>query len=673
MKLKVFVTGLFFAACAAGYTTYDNVKSRHCANWLGDAEHLFQYGYYADTINQLTLYFSEDKCRSISDTGAVKLLAQSRLEVPLPKNAHLSQQLMLAKLGWKLKQDESYHLMEASASLVAGDWPNARFLARKAGGQQAALIAIAASMQLGDTESAKEDLIRFTEMGGSEFQWALLMELMAQESELQPLVKASAPPMSNDSVQLASLVSGNLRVAPDDLKLNVQKLQQSLTNEDLAIATSLLVTEGYTDIATQLLDQPERPLSGNLLLRHARLMWNQENYSEAANFLNRSKIGTMPAEIHLIVCLARVETNQQCTPTFDKPDFQRRHGVYAATRWNTLLSSLPATSASSSKVLDAISEMKDLVSSSAVVQGLAARLYASMGENALANIHLRRSIVLGAAIPSETTANEEAKSEQQINCDFTNNSCIAELLNNDAANFGLWRTALARGFQPSDALITKLKSRSPQEATLWRAAQARAAIGKQTDQAMAESLRLLRPVLRWTPNAALPQLLASAGTAYFADNDATYAHLATAAKSDPNSAVAALRLSLGYYQRGGVTSIELVHWWISITRLEMATRGIKASDMRSKNLLSERLSILAAEAENTRDTPLAIRVYKMLLEIAPNNHMASNNLAVKLMETSDNLEWALELASSAVQLNPNEAEYARTLEEIQFKIAALES
>lgn len=669
MILRIVFSVTLLVGAGTGYIAYDRTVSNRCTEWLTNAGSFNNQGYYSQTIEQLTLYFSTDRCRTVSDANAIKLLSEARIHVPLPQNAHLSQQLALANLGWKLKRDDQYHLIGASAALVRGSWAEARKSARQSKGTRAALIALTASIRLADLDSAKDDLEWFVLSDASHFQWSLLQQLLFQEPELQILVGSQAPKIDKNIQALAALSAG--ADAPLVATSTVNNLKTALSDDDLSTATSLLIAQGHQQIAKALLDQPERQLSAPLLTRHARLLWGQKDLKTLSTFHGRSHQETMPGEVHMIVCLADLEINQNCTNRFDSEDYQRRYGAYAASRWGKLLSELSRSPIKSSLVLDALSSMKDLVAASPVAQQLAGIHYNLIGETVLAEYYFSRALAFGLEIPlnqADTIVDTDLAKES---CAATNTKCISHRLSNNIEDFQLWRRALSSGFKPDAKMLKLLRGASPKEATLWRLAQAHAATNAGTDQSMAESLQLIRPVLKWTPDAAMPNLLASAGTAHFSDNDATYGHLATAAKSDPNSAVAALRLALHYYNNGSISPSELVHWWTSITRLEMKARGAKASDIRIKGLLLERLAILALEGEQRKDKTLAMATYETILEISPNHHIALNNVAVILSEESVDLYRAERMALKAVTLQPNEPEYRRTLKDVQGAIRLL--
>ncbi|WP_262693623.1 hypothetical protein [Kordiimonas aquimaris] len=667
MIKKVAFAALIAAAAAGAYISYNKITDKRCNDWLDTATTLQNDGYHADAIKELTLYFSQSKCRSKSDVAAVKLLSEARLEVPLPDNAHTNQQLLLTKLGWNLQRDTSYSLTEASANLVRGDWYNAQKLARRVSGAKAALIGLSASLRLQDLEAAEEDLLRFSESDASLFQWAMILKLLRNNGDLLAIASQLAPDIPSSFARLAA--KSTSRQATTLTQEDIKSLSSTLSDNDLAVATSLLVSQGDELAAIALLNQPTRLMPGSLLKRHARLLWKRAEYDVLSSFLTRPHSGIIPAEVNMIVCLAQKQLNQSCRTGFNQHEYKRRHGIYTASRWGQLLKELEADTINPSRTIDALSNMKNIVTSSAIAHQLLENLYRSIGEEALAGKHEKHAQMLGLGnrgVFVRNMINKETKS-----CGKSDTSCMGQKLYADSSNFDAWRTALAAGYKPEAALLEQLREKSPNEATLWRVAKARSAIAKETDDSMAEGLRLLRPVLKWAPDDATSQLLASAGYAYFDDLDAAYAHLATAAKTEPDSAIAALRLTIKYYEEGrNIGPAELAHWWTSISRLEMQARGIMVTSESTTKLLTDRLSILAAYSEQNRDYNLAIASYRAILEISPENHMALNNLAVRLLDKNKDLDRAEKMALQAVKLEPGQQEYNATLKDIQTAIKA---
>ena len=292
MKYRIFLSAIVLLIYSTIYLLYEETNLRRCSGWLTQAGKSNDQGYYSEAIEQLTLYFSNDKCRTASDAGAIKILTEARLHVPLPQNTHLGQQLELAKLGWKLKRDNRYHLMEASAALVRGKWVAARTAARKLKTAQAGLIALTASIRLSDTESAKEDLKWIAQTNATPFQWAMLKELLADMPALKGVAESKMPATDSNLRQLALLSTGKKNTAMP--AASISKIKNTLTDDDLSTATSLLIAEGQIELAKLLLDQPNRALAAPHLTRYARLLWAQQEVNTLFAFLDRSSRGAMP-------------------------------------------------------------------------------------------------------------------------------------------------------------------------------------------------------------------------------------------------------------------------------------------------------------------------------------------------------------------------------------------
>ena len=75
----------------------------------------------------------------------------------------------------------------------------------------------------------------------------------------------------------------------------------------------------------------------------------------------------------------------------------------------------------------------------------------------------------------------------------------------------------------------------------------------------------------------------------------------------------------------------------------------------------KRLELLAAFAESEANGKLAEEVYRRILQLDPDAHVASNNLAMILSTKESSLEEAISLATRAVDLMPHSTEYRDTL------------
>ena len=92
-----------------------------------------------------------------------------------------------------------------------------------------------------------------------------------------------------------------------------------------------------------------------------------------------------------------------------------------------------------------------------------------------------------------------------------------------------------------------------------------------------------------------------------------------------------------------------------------ALQGIVYALRTQRNM---RLHILAAFSEWQNDTHLAELVYRRILQLAPDTHLASNNLAMVLRGDPHSLDEALVLATRALNTVPDNADYKDTLQRL---------
>ncbi|RMB12269.1 hypothetical protein [Eilatimonas milleporae] len=691
MKIKLAVLGACAALLAGGYAGYGALMKERCQGWLARAEALSGDGFYSAAISEITLYFSSNRCRGRSDPDALSLLARARVHVPLPENAHLAQGLSLSKIGLSLQEDADRSLDMATAFAARGSWREARSAALKAArphrGVQASgdiaktddirtragLIALGASTALGDADGVAHALGLLQEGGASDFQWALVRQIVSNGGAVFDHVAGLLPPARGDYGPLVGILSGDRagEVPPG----YTARIALALSLDDLSAAASLLTAMGRDRLAAALLDQPSRALSGPLLTRLARFYWQTGAYDALADgFLERAHLGTMPAEVHLIACLARRVTARACDTGFDAADYERRHGLYAAGRWQAVLDSLGTEPFSPAVTLDAIGAMGSLADQSGVVLQLRATLLSAIGEAALARGYLRRAGLFGMGKAVDTL---RPGTPAAIDCSGDDRAaCIRDLLRQDPGDLTLWRAGLDAGMMPTAEQVDLLRDVSPDEATLWRITTARTMMLRDmTDEDAAGALSLLRPVLRAGPAEPYPYLLAATGFAYFGDHTALYNQLSEAVRAAPDSTVAVLRLALGLYEKNpDIAPHALVTWWSGLTWLEMSVRGRQETGADAtmpvrKRLVRERLALLAGYAGDRQDDDLSEAVYEALLQIEPRDHIALNNLAYLLLRRGGDLSRAAGMAAQAVTLMPGQSEYQSTLRDIE---AALE-
>ncbi len=629
---RLLIFGLFVLCTGAsllGFLQYKVHRKSVCAAWLQEAQSAEQAGYYADAIDQLTLYFSEKNCRSKSDPGAIEILARARPMVPLPGGGELAQQLSLSRLGWRLERNAEFQLTQAKAALAQGDWLSASKLTASSSSGQSALIRIAALVRLKNWKELQGFVDEMDTMSLSPFQNALLKELLINS----PVTTPSQPVRSD----ITSLAKAALRGGTEDTQSLARSVKSLLTNDDLTIATALLAASGRNDIVTSLLDQPERPLSQALLKRLAFQYWSKKNYPALTNMPARGAETPLKADILLMICLAERELAKRCSVNFDVADYSRRYGDYAAGHWGNLFKLLGNWATPAHEIVDALVTMGDLISKGPVAYQLLSSLYLELDEPELASRFERAAMMFGL-----TPSGKWHRS-----------------------SIPAWTSRLNEGYHPTARQLADLEEASPDQAILWRLVKSRLALSKGTDEGAAEALRIIRPVLGWAPEVATAQLLAASSTAYFGDHEAAYGHLMNAVKADTASAIAALRLSLHFYnQKNGLTATELNHWWESISRTEVGNKETEMTEAKSRQLLVERALILAAIAEQEKDELLAKNAYRSILKKQPDHHVAMNNLAVWLAKDERQLKEARKLTLTAIALDPSQREYLLTLRDI---------
>ena len=96
--------------------------------------------------------------------------------------------------------------------------------------------------------------------------------------------------------------------------------------------------------------------------------------------------------------------------------------------------------------------------------------------------------------------------------------------------------------------------------------------------------------------------------------------------------------------------------------LEIASRVANRTDASVEAMLT-----LAYIAEKRDDREEAERQYRRILQKQPQHTVAQNNLAMILAERGDEIDHALELAQSVVEMNPRQAAYLDTLAYVQAR------
>jgi|GEM_PF-6856402 len=641
-----------------------------CDTWLIDAEDQARRGLFAASSDTLTLYFSSKTCRSAKDAKALHLLAHVQGEIPGPQNIHLVQQISLSQLGLQLGQDKRAYLAQASAHLAHGNWEKASQAAMRAEGPQAALIWLTASIALDDEEAIAAGLKAFRESEATPFANALVTNLLSASDLAHDISSRRDPPAiqvskirgeNNQEILAAFVAEPSKYVLSSEF---ASELAPSMSLKDISAASSLLAAKGEMRIAITLLDQPKRAMTPGLIKRLAKLLWLRGELDVLDNaFLRRKVAGVMPAEAFFVVCAAQLSLTQRCEFQFSSANYKKRHGAYATGRWLVLLSLMAEEKLDAAVLIDALSDMPSLLRGNAIALHFKAQLLNSIGEQEVAKKYSRMAKALGLGGAPRLAL---AKTESLQVCSDNKMDCFVGRLNRQPGYFGLWRRALKEGFKADLKLAVLLREESPKEAILWRTVLAQSLISAGTDEGVAEALVIVRPVLEWAPRHAVPRLLAATAYAHFGDSEATFIELAAAVEHNPNRAVEILRLAYGFYEHGKMVSADqLVHWWHAVTLLEIKARQIAPLSPEANALLDQRLSLLAAIAEQNHDDTLLMAAYGWLLQANAQNHMALNNLAFHLAQKGQRLKHALTLAEQAVSLFPEHPEYQKTLRFVQ--------
>ncbi|UTW60189.1 hypothetical protein KFE96_07710 [Kordiimonas sp. SCSIO 12603] len=663
MKRLIVLILLIAGLATGGFYSFKQHQRSKCEAWLAEADQFMPQGYYASAIEVLTLYFSNKNCRTKTDIHAITLLSEARLHVPLPDNAHLAQEIMLNKLGWSLKRDPRYHLPQAVAYLGGEKWLEAQRSARKAEGQQAALILLAASIKLDDEENILHALEELHSVETSPLVWAIVETSLISAEAVQFDVKDIVPSIPREWRTFASRILAPS--VPDGFMFLEQLSLTPLEGEDLTIATSLLLSEGRPLDAIAALENASEGLTAEQASLLAKLYWRIGMFHKLVYRFPENILDTAPLlNVQLLKCLGAYALEAKCEFKMDTADIQKRYGKYAASVWGELAQNLSNGKIEYAPTLNALERAGDILPDMGPIFQLKSKLYQAIGENELALIAEKNGAILSGKGP-EWAVFENAGEK-------TDNTEICEGFVSDAKidNLALIRACVEEADKTTNLHVEAIKNASPEKAIFWRLVEARYLLMSGESAQVAKAIQILRPVLKWAPNNARAFQLLSVAYAYFDDLEATYAHLATAVKLRPEFTVEATRLALGFYQNGKeLSGKQLAHWWGAFTHIELNQYN-RSSEVELRNLVRDRLMLLAQIAEDSKDHDLALAVYLKLLEIEEVNHIALNNLAYKLYETQGDLQHALELAERAVKLAPNVTEYQATLSDIQQAIEA---
>lgn len=662
MKWIAAITATVLIALGAGgvYMVSKNKAQARCSQWVLQAEQSIEQGYYAAGIETLTLYFSTENCRGADDdTTALNLLTEARPHVPLPDQAHLAQSLMLARLGLQLQSDNRDHLQLASAALNAGDWSKAYHHGSRGDGSQATLIMLAAATALDDEAATKATLKRLQNEAVSPFQRAFAHEILSARKvdpkTIDPLVIGIDRPY----LELARFVA-KPQEAPFALQY-LASIAPKLDEEDLSVASMLLIAKEQAEAALMLLDQPNRAMPPALLSRLSRLLWLKDKQALSANaFLLRAVDGAMPGEAFLMVCLTEWQASGQCRYRFDEMDHKQRYGIFSASRWMKLLNALKDGPSGAVEAIDAMNEMPELLANVPIALPLKSVLLSVAAEEALARKYQQSAKAMGYSF--DIALGQQTK-PQAPGCAQGDQTCLSAYVAAKQQDLTRWRTAIEQGFTPSLDQATTLSEQSPDEATMWRRALALSLVKTGGDANHARALKIVREGIALAPNDALLQLIAASSYSRFGDKSAAFTALVDAVKADPGYAAMAMRLALGFHQNAPeMDAADLVHQWVALSRVELRQRGASTEMDR---LVLERLSLLAAFGQSKADEALAKASYEAILKIDDKSHIALNNLAYILFQEQGDLRRAKAMATKAVALAPTVEEYRNTLRDVE--------
>jgi tetratricopeptide (TPR) repeat protein len=659
-------TGAIIAAVLVGgffLLSGQKAKSR-CSQWILQSEQQIEQGHYAAGIETLTLYFSSESCPGKADGRALTLLSEARPHVPLPKQAHLSQTLMLARLGLQLDGDRQDRLMLADAAVSNGDWHQARYHAARSTGARAVLIELAAAIALADADALQTGIATLQARSATPFQRAFAYQIIKAGGHTPANLENLRQGTDQTSLQLARFVAdpSSRPMAPAALSAAAS----TVSDEDLSVASMLLTAKGEVTAAHSLLNQPERALPPALLARLARLEWLLEQKSLSADgFLTRAVQGSMPGEAYLLVCLREWQTTGRCAYRFDEQEHKVRYGIFAASRWMTLLQAMTEGPRAAASIINAMNEMPELLAGLPVAMSLKASLLDAAAEPALATRYRNTALALGAPASLPLVGLPDFRDPA---CNASDQACLREFVSADSRDLRRWRAAIEQGYIPAAQKAEELRAQSPDEAIMWRKTLAFNLIRAGGDANNARALQILREGNALDPSDAMMQLLAATCYSRFDDQEATATALVGAVKADPDFAVLSMRLALGYYRESpGMAASALVHQWATLSHLEMARRGAPGAANR---ILIERLSLLADFSHRHEDAALTRASYEAILKIDANNHMALNNLAYMMLESPDEWRRAQAMAEKAVSLAPNVAEYRATLTDLRAAVEA---
>ncbi len=677
---KIIITGAaLITIIGGGYFSVQKSFESRCSGWLNTAQEAYDNKLYANVIEDLRLYFTQDKCRSKADPNAIALLAQARLHVPLARGAHVTQQLILSKLGLSRDQIEKDTYTLATSFLVRGEWYEALRRAKRLKTTEGGLVWLAAAVALSNEKEVRDAVEMLSSNDLTPFKQAMLNSYADMHDILMMYWAGDALEEANQPIaDFARYIAFGEK--DEVIDYDVTAFRHKLSDSDLATATSLLVSRGDIKLVLDLLDQRDRDLPAQLRIRQFRLLWQTEQYEYIKTVYKY--LNDIPLEVMFIECLAGREISGTCGTELDLKYLKNRYGNYAAGNWYTLIDTLKQPEPSMKMLWNAVETVTEQEPASAPLIQLLATVQLLSGEEELAKHSLDRLEGLGTVKVmttqfTKTYDRNKAALKMVASCLEQENPpkdiCWDAIGEQYGSTHVYWRELMKVRPTLEDEQIRKLEKISAKGATLWRLAKAKRLLGEATQPAAAEALTLLKPVLKNAPNISSAHFMAADIKLMFGDINTAFNHYGQTIEISPQNAVLATRLAFTAYQKGLDLSPELlVNWWAAFTWLELAGTKIKNKPQISVQFVEGRLMLLASYGEEKNDIAIAEAAYRKILEVMPDNHIALNNLAFHTFERGGDMYEAHRFASKAVKLSPNTKEYGETLAVISEALKEIE-
>jgi len=680
--------------CGAGYTALTSVQGQHCARLLARGVTAEQDQYFGDSVAALTRYFALDYCRGKTDLTAIKSLMHAKRYVQDSSGYAAQQSLAFARIGSSLQRDPDFQTSEAVAAVAAADWQRVLYLTQTWNTAQGLFMRAAAFVRLKDWDGLNTLLASPEFATSSGFRRALLVDMLdGAPVDTDGLAATMDPVLQHFARSL--LRGGDTSVTAR----HIRHFRAALSDTELSTAVSLLVASGRPSLASLLLWQPDRSMPPVLLRRYIRINWQIGDMAAITAIADTQSIHTADGGSLFALCVAQRLSGGHCQTGFQQHDYERRYGIYAAQQWAHIFTLMQQHRLAPVPLIDGLTSMPELIADDPVAASVLAALYARIGEYDLARLHTRR--IAGVTDKSGLNAiSRDSLADRLRIADVPKHdcgidaTCMARLVATGPSHPRIWQAASTAGVPFSPEQRAQMRADSPRDAVLWRLAAARALVaagyiqadadrgasqtGQGTDKRtlrdtsddMSKALLLLRPVFDWAPDNHGAHNVAALAYGYFEDMPAALSHLASAVRSAPDSTVTALRTAITVYRRSDTLSADmLVNWWTTLTRLELAERAKQAAlrPAAARQVMLDRYAILAAYAGATMDPALSTEAYEAVLRINPRHAVASNNLAVLLMDREDSLGRAKRLVDIALASAPGNPDFRDTRDQIEAR------